>query len=195
MFDQLCPAESIRSRRKLCIVLITNNIPEHSQQREAMRQFMREHTFSKDRFRFMYLFLEKQQEFVKALSVGTDFPESPLLHVVVLWRREQDRVLYEWLSNSWIVDDVQKLNETKTELHSLLNKLVKNTEILPNDARIVALMDEQTHTFFGRIVKKILIMTDGIGDNLTRKEILPAVSVALSIGFIILIGYIMQYLV
>ena len=91
MFDQLCPTESVRSRRRLCIVLVTNNIPEHEPKREAMREFMRENNYPKERYRFMYLFEEKQPEFVKALSVGLRAPETTTLHVVVLWRREQDR--------------------------------------------------------------------------------------------------------
>lgn len=194
-FDQLCPAESIRSRRKLCVVLVTNNIPSHDIQREAMRSFIKQHMFSKDRFRFMYLFKEKQNDFVKALSVSSDAPESSVLHVVVLWRREPDRVLYEWLQHEWDATDEEKLNQTKTDLYMLLQKLLQNSEVLPNNAKVVALIDEHAHGLFGRIVKKILIMTDGMTDNITRKEILPALSVAFSIGFIVLIGYIMQYLV
>ena len=56
------------------------------------------------------------------------------------------------------------------------------------------IIDEQAHGLFDRIVKKILIMTDGMTNNITKREILPALSVAFSIGFIVLIGYIMQYL-
>ncbi|RWS13866.1 DnaJ-like protein subfamily C member 16, partial [Dinothrombium tinctorium] len=195
LFDQLCPTETLRTRRRLCVVLITNNVPEHEPQRAAMRSFIKEYSFNKDRFRFMYLFHEKQKEFVKALSYGSGSPETPVLHVVVLWRREHDRVLYEWLPSMWDTSDPQKLNQTKNELYSLLSKLIKNTEVLPNKAQVVALIDEQAHGLFGRIVKKILVMTDGIGDNITKKEVLPVLSVALSIGFIILIGYIIQHLV
>ncbi|RWS27457.1 DnaJ-like protein subfamily C member 16 [Leptotrombidium deliense] len=195
LFDQLCPTESLRIRRRLCVVLVTNNVMEHEPQRDAMRSFIREHSFNKDRIRFMYLFQEKQQEFIKALSYGAGSPESPVSHVVVLWRREQDRVLYEWLPSIWDASDPVKLNESKSSLNFLLTKLMQNTEVLPNKAQVVALIDEQSHGLFGRIVKKILIMTDGIGDNITKKEVLPVISVALSIGFVILIGYIMQHLV
>lgn len=40
-----------------------------------------------------------------------------------------------------------------------------------------------------------MIMTDGVTESIGQKEILPFVSVVLSLGFIALIGYIMQYLV
>ncbi len=195
MFDQLCPTESVRSRRRLCIVLVTNNIPEHEPKREAMRVFMRESNYPKERFRFMYLFQEKQPEFVKALSVGLRPSETTTLHVVVLWRKEHDRVFYEWLANGWDMSDNLKLNESKLNLSNLLTKLVQNTETFSNDAKVVALIDESVHGLFGKIVKKILIITDNLSDNITRKEVLPAVSIILSISFIVFIGYIMAYLV
>jgi len=194
MFDQLCPTESVRSRRRLCIVLVTNNIPEHELKREAMREFMRENNYPKERFRFMYLFEEKQPEFVKALTVGDNTPQSTTLQVVVLWRREHDRVFYEWLPKGWDVS-TKKLNETKHNLNDLLTKLVQNSEQFTNDAKVVALIDESVHGLFGKIVKKILIITDNISDNITRREVLPALSVVLSISFIVFIGYIMAYLV
>ena len=195
MFDQLCPTESVRSRRRLCIVLVTNNIPEHESKRETMREFMRESNYPKERFRFMYLFEEKQPEFVKALTVGSNTPQTTTLQVVVLWRREHDRVFYEWLQNGWDVSSGKRLNQTKHNLNNLLTKLVQNSEQFTNDAKVVALIDESVHGLFGKIVKKILIITDNISDNITRREVLPAVSVVLSISFIVFIGYIMAYLV
>lgn len=142
----------------------------------------------------MYLFEEKQPEFVKALTVGDNTPQSTTLQVVVLWRREHDRVFYEWLPNGWDVS-TKKLNETKHNLSDLLTKLVQNSEQFTNDAKVVALIDESVHGLFGKIVKKILIITDNISDNITRREVLPALSVVLSISFIVFIGYIMAYLV
>ena len=195
MFDQLCPTESVRSRRRLCIVLVTNNNPEHESKREAMREFMRENNYPKERFRFMYLFEEKQPEFVKALTIGSNAPQKTTLQVVVLWRREHDRVFYEWLQNGWDISSSKRLNQTKHNLNNLLTKLVQNTEQFTNDAKVVALIDESVHGLFGKIVKKILIITDNISDNITRREVLPAVSVVLSISFIVFIGYIMAYLV
>lgn len=194
LFDQLCPAESIRTRRKLCIVLVTNNIPEHDIHREAMRQFVKEHSFPKDRYRFMFILQEKQKDFISALATGLP-SDAPVLHVAVFWRREADRVLFEWLRHEWDARDELRLNATRAELRTLLKKLSQNVENFANDVRFPALIDEQAHGFIGKIVKKILVMTDGMTENISQKEILPIVSVALSLGFILLIGYIMQYLV
>jgi len=240
MFDQLCPPDSSRARRKLCVVLVTNNIPEHEPKREAMRSFIRESSFPPERFRFMYLFQEKQPEFVKALTLGdihTSRPSSsgPLsdssssstygsssetagagtesdpdlisrstkpkhldantLDVVVLWRKEHDRVLYEWLPSGWDVTDEDRANSTKQLLSQLLFKLSQTTENFPHDVKVVELIDEQAKGLFGRIVKKLLIMTDSLSENITRKEVLPFISVVLSVGFIVLIGYVMSHLV
>lgn len=194
MFEQLCPTETVGSRRRLCIVLVTNNIKKHDDAREDMRQFIRENQFSKERFRFMYLFEEKQTEFVKALTIGHNISQQ-ILGVIVIWRREQDRVLYEWLGNKWDVEDRIKFNETKQELSSLLTKLIQANEKFSHDAHVVPLIDEHASGLVGRIVKKILLMTDSFSDNLTRKEILPIVSVVISIAFIVLIGYSMAHLV
>ena len=193
-FDQLCPAESIRARRKLCVVLVTNNIPEHDAHREAMRQFVKEKSFPKDRYRFMFILQEKQKEFLHALTKGLSAPVA-VLRVVVFWRREPDRLLFDWLRHEWDARDGSRLNSSRSELSTLLAKLGKNLETFANDVRFPALVDEQAHGFIGRIVKRILVMTDGMTESITQKEILPVVSVALSLGFILLIGYIMQYLV
>ena len=196
LFDQLCPPESIRTRR-LCIVLVTNNIPSHEVHREAMREFMREHlpNLPRDRYRFMYVFEEKQKDFVKALSVGFGSPEVSVLHVIVFWRRETDRVFFEWLPREWDASNDESLNQSQSDLLDLLTRLSKNLDVFTHDVRFPALIDEQAHGFIGKIVKRILVMTDGMTENISQKEILPVVSVGLSLGFILLIGYIMQYLV
>jgi hypothetical protein len=229
MFDQLCPLESpLRTqKRQLCIVLIcTNHIPEHEEQRQAMRAFIQEnaHSLPKDRFRFMYVFKEKQPEFVRALIVGLsedgddgDDPagdsmkpkehaddsrvktSSSRLNVVVLERKQSDKVLYEWLPFGWDIssssEDADKQNTTKTNLSELLIKLWSNREKFTHKAKVMQLIDEQAKGLFGRIVKKIFTITDHLTDNITRKEVLPFVSVILSIGFIVLVGYIMSHLV
>lgn len=52
----------------------------------------------------MFLYQEKQKEFVKALSSGEGSPLNPLLHIVVLWRKEMDRVRYQWLDSPWLIE-------------------------------------------------------------------------------------------
>lgn len=198
LLDQLCPAETIRARRKLCVVLITSNIPEHNIHREALRQFIREHSSSfvpKDRVRFMYMYQEKQKDFIRTISQGNGSPPDPSLYIVVFWRRESDRILYEWLPERWDALDPEKMQASHRHLHQLLLKLSKNLESLVNDVRFPFLNDEDAHGFIGKIVKRILVMTDSMTYNITRKEIVPAVSVAIALGFIFVIGAVLQHYV
>ncbi|XP_055949494.1 dnaJ homolog subfamily C member 16-like [Argiope bruennichi] len=194
LFDQLCPTEAKRSRKYLCVILITKNVKEHDPYRALMREFIQHVDLPNDRVRFMFLFEEKQKEFVKALTSGMGAPEDPILHVVLIWRKEHDRVKYQWLDHKWdISDDI--VNVTKEELNAAVKHLMQSTETLPYDARVSILADEHALGLFSRVLNRMILMGDVIWDNLTRQEILPAISVVLSIGFIILVGYIMSYLV
>ena len=108
LFNQLCPVDGSAiiktNNRKLCIILVTNNLPGHDVQREALRNFIRDHNYSREKFRFMYLFAEKQQEFVNELINNNNIitsNEQSILKVLVLWRVEANRIMYQWLPHSW----------------------------------------------------------------------------------------------
>lgn len=201
LFDQLCPSEYIVSRRKLCIILVTNNIPGHNLPREMLRKFIIDNkaTLTREKFRFMYIYHEKQSHFIEQLTTDSfgSPSSSPLLHVVIVWRREYDRILYEWLDSPWNPSDQLHFNMTRDDLFNLLVGLSKDLETLPNDIRFksASLIDEGANGIFGKMIDKIRGMTDDVAESITQKEILPVVTIILSIGFILLIGYIMQYLV
>ena len=108
LFNQLCPVDGspiIKSNnRKLCVILITNNHPAHDLQRETLRSFIRDHNYSRDRVRFMYLYAEKQQEFVNQLITHNNIittNQQSILKILVLWRVEANRIMYQWLPHSW----------------------------------------------------------------------------------------------
>lgn len=194
LFDQLCPTEAVRARKYLCVILVTQNTKEHDPYRSVMRDFIQQMDLPNDRVRFMFIFEEKQKEFIKALSSGMGAPEDPVLHVVLIWRKEHDRVRYQWLDHRWdIKEDV--INSTKEELNAAVKHLMQSTETLPYDAKVSVLADEHALSLFSRVLNRMILIGDVMWDNITRQEILPAVSVLLSIAFIILIGYIMSYLV
>ncbi|XP_023241967.1 dnaJ homolog subfamily C member 16-like [Centruroides sculpturatus] len=194
LFDQLCPPDGTRTRKRLCVILITHNTQNHDPHRSVMRDFIVSEDFPNDRIRFMFLYEEKQSEFVKALSSGDGAPSDPLLHVVLLWRREQDRVYYQWLNTAWEVEE-KKINSSKQELENVLTKLLQTTDALPYNVKVALLMDEHAKGLFTRIVNRLVLMGDVLQENISRQQILPAVSVVLSVGFIVLVGYIMSYLV
>ncbi|XP_054716062.1 dnaJ homolog subfamily C member 16-like [Uloborus diversus] len=194
LFDQLCPAEAVRARKYLCVILITKNIKDHDPYRSVMRNFIQEIDLPNDRVKFMFIYEEKQKDFVKALSSGLGAPEDPILHVVLIWRKEHDLVKYQWLDHRWDITD-NSINTTKDELNAAINRLMQSSETLPYDAKVSILADEHALSLFTRVLNRMVLIGDVLWDNITRQEVLPAVSVILSIGFIILVGYIMTYLV
>ena len=195
MFDQICTIDKSRSRRRLCILLITNNIPSHESQKKAMRQFILENGYNDDNFRFMHIFESKQKEFIKSLLIGSNSTSNLVSHVIILWRKDRDRVHYESLSSIWDAEDEVKLNQSKADLASTLSKLTKSNQAMSFKTKIGDFIDENENGLLGRLFKKILIMTDNISDNISKKDVLPFLSVAASFGFIMLVGFIMQQLV
>ncbi|GIY00298.1 dnaJ homolog subfamily C member 16 [Caerostris darwini] len=194
LFDQLCPTEAKRARKYLCVILITKNVKEHDPYRALMREFIQQIDLPNNRVRFMFLFEEKQKDFVKALSSGMGAPEDPILHVVLIWRKEHDRVKYQWLEHKWDINE-DSVNATKDELNAAVKHLMQKTETLPYDAQVSILADEHALGLFARVLNRMILMGDVLWDNITRQELLPALSVMGSIAFIALVGYIMTYLV
>lgn len=83
VFDALCPVESVRSRRRLCVVLVTQNDPSHDPSRAALREYaMSDQARERDRVRYTYLFREKQVEFMNALTSGGMCYELLMLYLI-----------------------------------------------------------------------------------------------------------------
>ncbi len=103
VFDALCPAESSRHQKKLCVTLVTQEaLEEHERYRQALRDFAQEHifSFSPERVKFTYVLLEKQSEFVKSLTSGQDKADEvsdPTLRIAILWRKGTNKLKFEWL--------------------------------------------------------------------------------------------------
>ncbi|KAM7310143.1 dnaJ homolog subfamily C member 16 [Ixodes scapularis] len=194
LFDELCPPEALRSRRRLCVVLVTANTAKHDPHRAQLRDYVQQKGFPTERVRFTFVYKEKQAEFVNTLSSGEESPKDPMLHLVIIWRRNQNMVQYQWIDSPW-EDDLHRLNETKQELENALSRLLQSSDALPHDARLGVLADEHARGLLGRLLRRLVLMGDVLRDHLTRYEVLPALSVALSFGFIVLVGYFMSYLV
>lgn len=194
MFDQLCPTGSLPSKIKLCILLVTTELFENEDKFRLMRNFIREGQFPKERYRFMYIYRDKQTEFVKSLAPG--FKNGNIfrgIHVVVLWRKEPDHVFYEWLDNEWDLIDSNYINETKDKLSSLLALLSRNAEAFPFNSHTPSLTDEGAKSLLSRIVKKLLLVTENLSENISRSDPTPIISFGLTVTVITLIGYAMVY--
>lgn len=191
VFDTLCPEESTRSRKRLCVVLFSKNQGGQEEFRQSMRDFIKDHRFSPERVRFAYIFTERQHQFVSAVtSGGTN--DDPTGRVMILWRRGQGNVKFEWIEHEW--ENVVH-NASADELLSTLQRLLSANEVLGGEAVLEQLIDEHASTIFARIANRMIDFSETLRDNITKDELIPAASLVLTVGVIIAGGYLMSYLV
>ncbi|XP_037892383.1 dnaJ homolog subfamily C member 16 [Glossina fuscipes] len=200
ILEGLCPAEWNRPRKRLCIILVTENSKEHNFAREALRNIARRSEFKAERVRFAYIFKEKQIDFINALSRGSS--DDKLLRIVILWRRDTSRVKYEWINditlNKRFADNQsldRVINQTKYQIDSTIQRLLKTSEALTYEAFIKNLLDEHAQDFINRWVSKIFYVFDYIMDNIEKEHILATISLLGTIVLMFAVGYAMVYLV
>ena len=198
MLDSVCPPEWLRPQKRLCAVLISQqNTPLHDLARHKFRQAALESSYSTERVRYTYVFKDMQSEFVSALSTGEGSPLEPLLHVVIIWRRDANHLKYEWLPIGWIeaAQDENQWNETRRNLEQTIQRLLRASEALPYAAVVGELADEHAQGTVDKLIGKALLAVDYISDSLTKEQILPLVSVIATLMLIGAAGYGMSYLV
>nr|CAG4640775.1 EOG090X049L [Eulimnadia texana] len=194
MLDALCPAESSRARRRLCVVLVTEDRPEDDPPREALREFARQFKVSRERLVFTYIFRDKQQDFVNALVKGAESPAEPQLHVAIVWRQEETKVSYRWLAEPF-VDKSDQWNSSKQILQTTLQQLLAASQPLPYEASLKEMVDEHAQGLLARVVTRLAAAADILRDHVTRQDVLAVGSVLGTILFIAAVGYVMAYLV
>ncbi|XP_015429727.1 PREDICTED: dnaJ homolog subfamily C member 16 [Dufourea novaeangliae] len=198
MLDSVCPPEWLRPQKRLCAVLISQqNNPLHDLARHKFRQAALESSYSTERVRYTYVFKDTQPEFVSALSTGEGSPLEPLLHIVIIWRRDANHLKYEWLPTGWIeaAQDENQWNETRRHLEQTIQRLLRASEALPYAAVVGELADEHAQGTVDKLIGKALLAVDYISDSLTKEQILPLVSVIATLMLIGAAGYGMSYLV
>lgn len=70
MLEALCPCEWNKPRKKLCVVLVTEESIFHNPHREAFRNYAQNSPYNSERVRFAYIYHNKQTEFVNSLATG-----------------------------------------------------------------------------------------------------------------------------
>ncbi|XP_043250790.1 dnaJ homolog subfamily C member 16 [Colletes gigas] len=198
MLDSVCPPEWLRPQKRLCAVLISQqNNPLHDLARHKFRQAALESSYGTERVRYTYVFKDTQPEFVSALSTGEGSPLEPLLHIVIIWRRDANHLKYEWLPTGWIeaAQDEGQWNETRHNLEQTIQRLLRASEALPYAAVVGELADEHAQGTVDKLIGKALLAVDYISDSLTKEQILPLVSVIATLMLIGAAGYGMSYLV
>lgn len=70
VLESLCPCEWSTPRKKLCVVLVTEDSSYHNPHREKFRSYAQSSSYSAERVRFAYIYHSKQTEFVNSLIPG-----------------------------------------------------------------------------------------------------------------------------
>ncbi|XP_055523691.1 dnaJ homolog subfamily C member 16 isoform X1 [Wyeomyia smithii] len=203
MLEGVCPAEWNRPRKRLCVVLVTENTATHDEARNAMRRIALESSYSPERVRFAYIYQEKQAEFIDALAEHSKLKET-VLKVVIIWRRDTKHIKYEWVheatlqsADKTVENETHELNynNTKQKLDGAIQRLLRSSEALSYEAEVKDLLDEHAQGLVVRILNKVLLAFEYMTDNLGQEHILPALSVVGTVAFILAAGYLMSYLV
>ncbi|KAB0795064.1 hypothetical protein PPYR_11903 [Photinus pyralis] len=192
VLESLCPCEWNKPRKRLCVVLVTTASDSHDLHRQSFRRYAQASPYSTERVRFAYIYHDKQTEFVNALMPDGE-GITPLLSIVIIWRRDTSHVKYEWLPNKWEIEE--NLNDTVSKLETTISRLLKSSEALTYEALVTDLFDEHAKGIFGRIVTKLLIFSERLYEGLSKDQILPVLSIVGTIVFIVGVGYFMAYLV
>ena len=195
VMDQLCPLESSKTRKKLCVVLINNGKdntdPEEEMKRAHLRTFIQSNEFSQDRIKFAYILKDLQTDFVNALV-----QEKQDLNIAIFWRKEAKKLKYEWFKQSWTSSESELANnKTQQELKSTLQRLLSPNEILSHETVLNELLDEHAASLPMRILNKIFDSWEFLKDNMTKDEVLPTISMIAAVLFIVLGAQCMQLMV
>lgn len=141
MLDGICPMEWHRSKKRLCVILITENSPSHDYARHVIRRIAIESSYS-ERVKFAYIYREKQKEFINALS-SVNNGDDKVLKIVVIWRRDSKHVKFEWIpeakleETTSIENDEESYNHTKQKIDETIQKLLRSTEALAFEAEVL----------------------------------------------------------
>lgn len=141
MLDGICPMEWHRSKKRLCVILITENSPSHDYARQVIRRIAIESSYS-DRVKFAYIYASKQKEFINALS-SVNGGEDKILKIVVIWRRDERHVKFEWIpeakleETTSVKNDEENYNQTKQKIDETIQKLLRSTEALAFEAEVL----------------------------------------------------------
>lgn len=143
MLESLCPPEWNRPRKRLCVILVTENTESHDRARDALRRIALDAAYSPERVRFAYIYKDKQTDFVNALS-HQGRPEDTLLRLVIIWRRDTRHIKYEWIHETTLHNNQQldnetyetSVNETRSKLDNAIQKLLRPSEALSYEAEV-----------------------------------------------------------
>ncbi|XP_036319034.1 dnaJ homolog subfamily C member 16 [Rhagoletis pomonella] len=200
VMEGVCPAEWSRPRKRLCVILITENNDSYNHARINFRNIALQTEYSKERVRFAYMFKNKQIDFINAISKGAE--TNQVYQIVIIWRCDQTHLKYEWIkvaqlnmesnlydSNEYVI------NVTKRHLDKTIQRLLKAGEAFRFEAFVENLFDEHSQTFINKWLAKFGYLCEYLIDHLEKEHILAMLSLIGTVVFMFAVGYIMVYFV
>ncbi|XP_036678307.1 dnaJ homolog subfamily C member 16 isoform X4 [Drosophila suzukii] len=196
ILESVCPTEWSRSRKRLCVILITENNRRHDFARVVLRDIALNSGYSSEKVRFAYMFKETQSEFIKAILKGS-FKES-FLQIVIIWRKDDKHIMYEWVSiakqNENLLTE-SLINSTKTEISYTVKRLLKSSETFSYEAFVQNLFNEHSQGILSKWISRLLYLVDYLSDNIEDEHLLAVFSLLGTIAFMFGVGYILMYFV
>ncbi|XP_041673653.1 dnaJ homolog subfamily C member 16 [Drosophila eugracilis] len=192
----LCPIEWNRPRKRLCVILITENNKKHEFARVALRDIALNSGYNSKRVQFAYMFKETQPNFVQSISKGSF--EKSLLQIVIIWRRNNKHIKYEWVFVAKRNDTVvagNLTNSTENDISYTLKRLLKSSEGFKYESIVQKLFDEHSKGLLSKWISRFRYLVDYVSDNIEEEHLLVCLSLLGTIGFMFAVGYILTYFV
>nr|XP_036229930.1 dnaJ homolog subfamily C member 16-like isoform X1 [Bactrocera oleae] len=196
VMEGVCPAEWSQPRKRLCVILITENNDSYNFVRTTFRNIALQTEYSIERVRFAYIFKEKQKEFINAISKGAEADQ--LCPIVIIWRYDQTHIKYEWMKGSPLNMDFnlydsseQVINLTRRYIGNTIQRLLRTSETFSYEAFVKNLFDEHAQSLINKWLSKIAFTSEYLIDNLEKEHVLAFISLLGTIIFMFAVGYVM----
>ncbi|XP_039231834.1 dnaJ homolog subfamily C member 16 isoform X2 [Drosophila yakuba] len=196
MMESVCPTEWNRQRKRLCVILVTENKEKDDIEKVALRNIALNMGYHSKRVRFAYIFRESQPDFIKAISKGS-YKDS-LIHIVIIWRRDKNRIKYDWVNvgkQNGNSSPEHFINSTKNEISNAIKKLLKNSEALCYEAFVENLINEHSQGILTKWISQFLYVVDYLSDNIEEEHLFAFISLLGTFGFMFAVGYVLIYFV
>ncbi|CAD5206907.1 unnamed protein product [Bursaphelenchus okinawaensis] len=183
--DHLCPVSS-RSQRHFCFIFpIENFEPKFI---NSVRAYIKDNGvfLDKHRAKLVQISTKAQSEFMKNFD-KQGHSSSERKSFLVMWRHEYVKAKFVWMP----IDVDQSLAQLRTVVENVFRGDIRITEV----ATVTKMLDEFEPSLFTKFSRRIVRMALTLWFHLTKEDVLPVVSVVGTMVFILLIGYVLNYMV
>ncbi|CAD5210104.1 unnamed protein product [Bursaphelenchus xylophilus] len=183
--DQLCPVSS-RSQRHFCFIFPVENF--EGKFLNSIRDFVNQNSgfLEKHRVKVVQISNKAQSDFMKHFEKPGHL-DSEHKSFLVVWRHEYVKAKYVWIP----INPSSSISRLKSEVEKVFRGDVRITEL----ANVAKLIDEFEPSFFTKFSRHVVRMALTLWFHLTKEDILPIVSVIGTMLFILVVGYLLNYMI